>query len=124
MNQSRQILCGQGHVSAVVHRPRALPPGGTTVVLLAHGAGGNMDNALLIAGAERCASDGMVAVRYNFPYSEAGRRAPDRMPVLECTVRDVVAWARDQKAWNLKRLVVGGKSMGSRGQSLRGGLRR
>lgn len=117
MNQSRQIPTGDAHVSAVVHRPRTLPPGGTTVLLLAHGAGGDMHHDLLVTVADRCASDGMIAVRFNFPYTEAGRRAPDRMPVLERTWRDVAAWARDQKAWNVKRLVVGGKSMGGRAAS-------
>ncbi len=117
MRQSRLIATGDGQLTAVVHRPRSLPPGGATVVLLAHGAGGDMHHPLLIEVAEQCAADGLVAVRFNFVYAEAGRRAPDRMPVLERTLRDVAAWARGQQAWNVRRLVVGGKSMGGRAAS-------
>ena len=73
-----------------------------------------MHHPLLIEVAEQCAADGLIAVRFNFAYAEAGRRAPDRMPVLERTLRDVAEWARSQKAWNVRRVVVGGKSMGGR----------
>lgn len=114
MNQTRVIATGDSHVTAIVHRPRTIPPGGTTVVVLAHGAGGDMHHPLLIEVAEHCAADGLIAVRFNFAYTEAGRRAPDRMPVLERTLRDVAEWATSQRAWNVRRLVVGGKSMGGR----------
>ncbi len=118
LRQRRRIPTGGAHVDAVVHRPRTLPArGGPTVLVLAHGAGGDMHHALLVAVAERCAADGAIVVRVNFPYTTAGRRAPDRMPVLERTLHDVVAWVRRQRTWRARRVVVGGKSMGGRAAS-------
>jgi len=53
---------------------------------------------------------GVAVVRFQFPYTEAGRRAPDRPPVLEATWRAAIALARETGG----RLCVGGRSMGGR----------
>jgi len=53
-------------------------------------------------------------VKFNFPYTEAGRRAPDRAPVLEDCYRHVVAAFRSDPGIAASRLVIGGKSMGGR----------
>ena len=47
-------------------------------------------------------------MRADFPHRKAGRRAPDRPPVLLGAVRDAVARIRDDT------VVVGGRSMGGR----------
>lgn len=52
---------------------------------------------------------GWSAVRADFPYRKAGRRAPDRPPVLMAAVRDELAAIGTRK-----RVVVGGRSMGGR----------
>jgi len=49
-------------------------------------------------------------LRFQFPYAEAGRRLPDRPPILEATWRAAIRAARAHAA----RLVVGGRSMGGR----------
>jgi len=51
-------------------------------------------------------------VRFNFPYTERGDRAPDRAPVLEACYRAVLAQVRADLGGD--RLVIGGKSMGGR----------
>ncbi len=49
-------------------------------------------------------------LRSQFPYMEAGRRAPDREPVLEATWLAAIAAARGRA----ERLAIGGRSMGGR----------
>lgn len=83
-----------------------------TTVVLAHGAGAGMDHAFLVAVAEGLAATGLRIVRFEFPYqrdARAGhRRAPDRMPVLQSCMREVVA------ACGTTRIALAGKSMGGR----------
>jgi hypothetical protein len=58
------------------------------------------------------AERGVATFRYQFPYTEAGRRRPDREPVLRATVAAAVRAAREL-ADDLP-LLAGGKSMGGR----------
>jgi predicted alpha/beta-hydrolase family hydrolase len=112
--ERRQIPIGGGAtVSAVVAhpRPRAASP---TVVVLAHGAGNDMSSPFLSAVHEGVAAHGYASVKFNFPYTEAGRRAPDRAPVLEDCYRHVVAAIRTDPHLAPRRIVIGGKSMGGR----------
>jgi predicted alpha/beta-hydrolase family hydrolase len=79
-------------------------------LLLAHGAGYNMNTRLLIDIADALAERGVNVLRFNFPYTEAGRRAPDPQPRLE-QCYTAVAWAAAEE---FPRPVLGGKSMGGR----------
>ena len=83
-------------------------------MLLAHGAGADMNAATLTTVADALAAAKVPSLRFNFPYRAAGRRAPDRAPVLEAAVRE----AADELARLTKlppeRLVLGGRSMGGR----------
>lgn len=76
----------------------------------APGAGSNIHDPFGASAARELAAKGVATVRFQFPYMEAGRRSPDRTPVLESTWRAVIDAARDPKT----RLVVGGRSMGGR----------
>jgi predicted alpha/beta-hydrolase family hydrolase len=88
--------------------------GADRAVLLAHGAGADMNAAALTTVADALARAKVPSLRFNFPYMAAGRRSPDRPPVLEQAVRD----ARDALAKQAKvdpdRVVMGGRSMGGR----------
>jgi predicted alpha/beta-hydrolase family hydrolase len=102
-------------VSAVVALPSATHrPGRIPAVILAHGAGSNMANPFVSAVHAGLAREGYIAVKFNFPYTEARRRVPDPRPVLERCFRAVVdAVARDRRLappW----IVIGGKSLGGR----------
>ncbi len=98
----------------MVARPAAFQRGRTPAIILAPGAGSDMSNPFLSAVHSGLADAGYVAVKFDFPYREAGRRAPDARPVLErCyrTVLDHVAADRDlAPRW----IAIGGKSMGGR----------
>jgi len=105
--QERRIEVQQGvFVSASLHGA------GGVALLLGHGAGGTRQTPLLVRLAEALAAQGRRVVLFNFPYSEARRRIPDKAPLLEATVAAVAQYARAQLG--AQRLVLGGKSMGGR----------
>jgi hypothetical protein len=87
---------------------------GGTIVALGHGAGGDRKTPLLVrlADALAAASPGRGVLLYNFPYTDARRRAPDAPEVLEMTARAVRDHAR--ASLGARRVVLGGKSMGGR----------
>lgn len=99
---------GAGPVSALLRRPAEAD----RLLVLAHGAGAGMRHAFLEALAGSLAERGVATFRYHFPYTEAGRKRPDREPALVATVRAAVA-AAGEAAGDLP-LFAGGKSMGGR----------
>ena len=88
--------------------------GADRAVLLAHGAGADMNAAALTTVADALADAKIPSLRFNFPYMAAGRRSPDRPPVLEAAVRDAAALLAKQSKVAPERLVLGGRSMGGR----------
>ena len=99
---------GAGPVSAILRRP----PGADRLLVLAHGAGAGMRHAFMERLAGALAGRRVATFRFQFPYTEAGRKRPDREPVLRSTVGAAVGTARG-RAEGLP-LFVGGKSMGGR----------
>jgi predicted alpha/beta-hydrolase family hydrolase len=87
-------------------------------VLLAHGAGAGRDAAPLVATARALAAEGIPSLRFDFPYRAAGRKAPDRPPVLLAAVREAAADLAVRTGLPADRLVLGGRSMGGRYCSL------
>jgi len=69
-----------------------------------------MDTPLLIEIGDALASQGIAVVRFNFPYAEAGWRAPDPLPYLKACYHTVAMTVADE----IPRLFVGGKSLGAR----------
>lgn len=88
--------------------------GADRAVLLAHGAGADMHAVTLTAFADALAHAGVPSLRFNFPYMQAGRRSPDRPPVLLAAVRDAAAELARRSSLDPERLVLGGRSMGGR----------
>src|SRR5437867_5296532 len=111
----RLALPGGGAVSAVVSLPSGFRRRGQTpAVILAHGAGNDMTGAFLSTVHSGLAREGYVTVKFNFPYSEARRRAPDPRPVLERCYRAVLDAVLGDRMLAPPCIVVGGKSMGGR----------
>lgn len=97
-----------GRVSGLYRRP----DDARCLLVLAHGAGAGMRHAFMEDVSSRLFAAGVATLRYNFPYSEAGRRRPDSPRVLQATVRAAV-----ERAVGLAPdlpLLAGGKSMGGR----------
>jgi len=82
--------------------------------VFAHGAGAGQSHPFMTRYARGLAERGLDVVTFNFPYMEAGRRSPDRVPVLEDAFRRVVVAAVHHRHVDARRLLVGGKSMGGR----------
>ena len=87
-------------------------------VVLAHGAGGDIDEQTLAGVHQAAVAQGLAAVRFRFPYRDKGHKAPDAAHFLEDTFRSVVRWVRSPAGLLARRLVVGGRSMGGRIASL------
>ena len=79
-------------------------------VLLAHGAGAGQEHPWIVAVREGLVRRGLFVMSFNYRYTEAGKRAPDRMPML----LEVHRAAADVLASESDRVVLAGKSMGGR----------
>jgi hypothetical protein len=112
--ERRIELAAGGVVSAAVDRPASFRPGRTPAVLLAPGAGTDLHHALLATVAQRLAEAGFLSVRFNFPYRESGRRAPDPAAVLEHCYRTVLQAVAEDATLAPPWIAIGGKSMGGR----------
>jgi uncharacterized protein len=95
-------------VTALVYRSTGADAAPTLV--LAHGAGAGQRSQFMTAAARALASLGIDVVTFDFPYTEQGRRLPDRRPVLEACYRAVIG-SIDAGP---RGLFIGGKSMGGR----------
>jgi predicted alpha/beta-hydrolase family hydrolase len=88
------------------------PAGARDTLLLAQGAGADKDHPFMQTVGGSLAAKGIRVIRFNFLYTEAGKKAPDRQPVLEETYRAVVQEVRERESG--ERIFIGGKSMGGR----------
>jgi predicted alpha/beta-hydrolase family hydrolase len=104
-----------GAVSAVVSLPSGhRRPGKTPAVLLAHGAGADMRSPFMSTVHAGLAREGYVALKFNFPYTEARRRRPDPRPVLERCWRSVLDAVLRDRTLAPPWVAIGGKSLGGR----------
>jgi len=81
-------------------------------VVLFPGAGSSRDHAALIAIENHLSP--LPVLRVDFPYRTAGKKFPDKAPVLvQCVKDEVRAFARELGC-ETTELVIGGRSMGGR----------
>jgi len=99
-------------VSAAI--TRAPDPVANATLILAHGAGAPRTHPFMVDIAERIAKSGVDVVTFNFLYSEAERKMPDRVDLLQATWRAAIATVRARGGLPTERLFIGGKSMGGR----------
>jgi uncharacterized protein len=81
-------------------------------LVLAHGAGAGQTSQFMVQAARGLASRGVTTATFDFPYMEAGRKVPDRAPILEEAWRKAIAEMRTRI--DDLPLFIGGKSMGGR----------
>ena len=99
---------GAGEASALLWQPAKAH----SMLALAHGAGAGMRHAFLEQLADELAKVGVATLRYQFPYMEQRRKAPDKPTVLTAAVQS--AARRAAQAMPKLPLFAGGKSMGGR----------
>jgi len=90
----------------------------STLLVLWHGAGGDVGERSLVAVAQAATVEGALVVRARFPYRVAGKRAPDRMPLLLASARESIDAALALPNAGGRKLVLGGRSMGGRVASM------
>ena len=100
-----------GSTTALVYRARE--PIGATLIL-AHGAGAAQTHPFMVDMAERISRRGIDVVTFNFLYTEAGRKMPDRSDLLEACWHAAIASVRARGGLPTELLFCGGKSMGGR----------
>jgi predicted alpha/beta-hydrolase family hydrolase len=98
---------GSMKISAVRDEPKRRGP---WTVVYAPGASADLKDPFGAFLAKALNDAGVTVVRFQFPYKEAGRSAPDRPPVLEATWRAVLDAVREPR----RKLCVSGRSMGGR----------
>ena len=81
-------------------------------LVLAHGVGAGQMRRVMVRAAQELASRRITTATFDFPYVTAGRKVPDRAPVLEGAWREAIDAARGR--FGDLPLVIGGKSMGGR----------
>jgi predicted alpha/beta-hydrolase family hydrolase len=84
----------------------------THVIVLAHGAGANMEHAHMAAIADALAAVGIGSLRFNFPYMEAGKPRTDK-PEICVSVFDA-ALDRLLNTGCTDPILIGGHSFGGR----------
>ncbi len=97
-----------GEVGAILVRPA----GAHWLLVLAHGAGAGIGHPFMAGLAQSLANQRIASFRYQFPYMEQGKKAPDPQAILVRTVRSAVTAAHEHVG-DLP-LLVGGKSLGGR----------
>lgn len=113
--RAEKIAVDRGmEVSAVVAEPEGYRAGETDVIVLAHGAGADMHHPFMTFFHEALARAGWLSVKFNFPYKELGRKAPDPAARLEDAFERVLEHVRGTLHPGPERLFIGGKSMGGR----------
>jgi predicted alpha/beta-hydrolase family hydrolase len=99
------------HVSGVLSVPDEFRASEGTGIIVAHGAGNDMNNPLIVFLSEGLAETGYLTLRFNFPYKEKGRKSPDPESVLIRTWQSACQYFRE---WGPGAVVAAGKSMGGR----------
>ena len=100
----------KGDVSAIF----LIPENYKAALIIAHGAGKDMYSDFICRLHQGIAEQGILTVKFNFPYMEQGRKAPDRAVVLEATWSAVVEKVLKETGLGYKQLFISGKSMGGR----------
>lgn len=83
-------------------------------LLLTPGAGANRNQSALVAIDQAVTAGGATVERLDFPYRVAGRRAPDRPPVLVATIVEAARALAGSLGTGTDQLALGGRSMGGR----------
>ncbi len=86
----------------------------TAALVLFPGAGSGRDQPGLLAVEAALAPAGIAVDRVDFPYRRAGRKAPDRPPVLLATVQEAAEAAATRLGVAQHEVALGGRSMGGR----------
>lgn len=111
-----RILVGLPSGEVEVSAAWVRPVDAWAIVAVAHGAGAGYGHPFLVGFSDALNDRGIATLRFNFPYSEAGRRMPGPAAHAVATWAAVTSWLGDRHpdlpVW------VAGKSYGGRMASM------
>jgi len=100
-----------GAVSGVLTVPGKTVKNG---LILAHGAGNDMHQPMIVFLAEKLAQAGYLTLRFNFLYKQEGKTAPDRPEKLYQAWKAAHHFLREHPRCPPAPIIAAGKSMGGR----------
>ena len=83
-------------VSGVLAVPANFQKDRTVGVILAHGAGNDMEAPLIVAAADGLCREGFLTLRFNFLYKEKDRKSPDSHKILVNTWHCVFEYLKEK----------------------------
>lgn len=83
-------------------------------IIIAHGAGNDMNQPMLRFLAEGLANAGYVTLRFNFLYKQKGKNVPDSQDVLYQAWAGAYKFLLEHPLYRLQEIIAAGKSMGGR----------
>ena len=105
---------GKDHVSAILGGPDRFSETNRSGLIIAHGAGNDMNSPLIVAVAEGLSTAGYVTLRFNFPYKENGKKSPDSQKKLVHAWQCVYDYMKQNEKFPVDRIIAVGKSLGGR----------
>ncbi len=107
-------VSGLEEISAVLGIPEWWPTGSRVAVVIAHGSAGNMDDPVIVDLHRRLTEQKFLALRFNFPFGEAGKRSgTDPAEVMERVFRAALAILGRDATQAPAHLILGGKGTGA-----------
>ena len=103
---------GKGQTSGILARPQGAQK--RTAIIVAHGAGNDMNSPLISGFAEGLAASGYPTLRFNFLYKERGSKAPDKEETLMKTWQAACRTLQELPGLQIEKKIAAGKSMGGR----------
>ncbi len=91
-----------------------IPEDYESILIIAPGAGKDMNSDFISTLHDGIAKKGIMTVKFNFPYLEQGRAAPNTPSVLEDTWLAVIDAVMAQTGFPREKIFLSGKSMGGR----------
>jgi uncharacterized protein len=107
---TRRLTTPRGEATVVLDRPPGRP---RSLLLLGHGAAGDVDAVDLVAVRDAAVGAGVIVARVTQPYRVAGRRSPPSAPILDEAWMAAVSATRELAGAGVP-LLVGGRSSGAR----------
>ena len=106
---------GRDSLSGVLGIPEWWPTGERVAVVFAHAATSNSNDPLITELSRRFTEQGMLTLRFNFPFAEAGKRSSADSPaILERGFRAALTVLGRDPTARPARLFLGGVGLGAR----------
>ena len=113
--ESRRVsipIEGKGQTSGILSMPEG--PLKKEAIIVAHGAGNDMNSPFIASFAEGLAASGYPTLRFNFLYKERGGKAPDTEETLIKAWQSAYRTLEEIPGLNVEMRIAAGKSMGGR----------